>query len=153
MTKNQYQQMLHTYVQRREENRPGVDRVRLKRRIDYCREQIKRITKREEKIRRIAMEICEYLDISIGYYGEKLPLRNSVTSTDERVIKARKLLYKYGMEQGIQGCFISEWIGAKDRYTACRGRRAFIRSFTSHPKNYQLWNEFRNYTSYQQKAA
>jgi hypothetical protein len=151
-TKNRYQQMLFTYEGRREALKEKLGRghpdyarrsIRIKARIDHCRRMIGKITVREAKIRKMAWKICEFMDISLLRGAQ--PLRNSVASRTPKLIRARMLLYKYGIENGITGAHLSYWVGSKRSSTAPRGRRTFTRSFMIKPENKALWNHFKLY--------
>jgi hypothetical protein len=154
-TKNTYQQMLRTYLARREAVRANyicwkkskeyVYRTEsLNRRIDYCRQQIKRIEKRDSKIKALATEVCEFFDIPLAHCAAH-PLKNSIKSTDKRMVLARMIFYKYAMENNIQGVFISQWVGAKWTATASEGRLRFTRSFQNNPENKRIWDHFKLY--------
>lgn len=157
--KNRYEQALWTYLKRREDLRKQYGekwrknpeyskRVMLmSRRIDSIKGQIKRIERRNETINQIGWAVQEFLCIPSypSNKAHKSRLHFSIKRHEKEFEIARQILYKYGMENGIQGVFISAYVGAKDPCTASRGRLSFTRSFVSKPENRELWHRFKNF--------
>lgn len=154
-TKQRYREMLNTYLSRRDAIRANYDNWQrskeyvertehLNRRIEYCRQQMKRIDKREAKIKELAQQVCDFLDIPL-LHPSGHPLKNCIKQTGRQYQLARMIFYKYAMEQGIMGNFISHWVGAKWVSTASEGRLRFTRSFKNNSENKRIWDHFKLY--------
>lgn len=103
---------------------------------------IRKIEEREKEIEAIASQICDFLDIPL--LGNAKPLRNSAGSKDNRIVTGRNLLYKYAIERGYKGIYVSMWVGG-DTKTAGRGRLRFTRSFKNNSENKRIWDQFNFY--------
>lgn len=144
-SKNRYQQCIHMYLKRREEykNKYGKTSKRylqlskgIQRKLDIWRGAIRRIEKRDVRIKSIDDRVLEFIGKS-AY--------NSVGTKDELVILARNLFIRYGIENGIQGVFLADYVNLKFRQDASRYRLQFIRSFPKNRNNKEIWYRFQEF--------
>lgn len=133
-----YQRQIWKYEQRRRDlkgqhgNFSGRTR-HITRKIASWKLQIRRIDKRNEKLRTIISAVNEYFDVNIE--SKCMDLKHK---------QARKIYYKYACENNIQGAFVSKAINrASD--TAAEARLFFTRSFSSIPENKKIYHHFVNY--------
>lgn len=101
--------------------------------IRQWNEQIGRIDKRNENIRTLifAMDL---------YFGVDIKSR----VMDARHKLARSIFYKYGMENKIQGAYLSLSLG-RAKKVASQGRLSFTRSFKSNDLNKAHFHQFKAY--------
>lgn len=128
--------MLHVYKKRR---LTALDKTRINSRIKTCKKAIKRIEDRESKVKRLDALVMEFFDV-VSMRGSNSAGRVS----DDLFLLARKVFYKYGMENGIKGSQLERYTGASS-WTAGRSRMQFTRSFTNNKNNYEKWKQFAEY--------
>lgn len=146
MTKNCFQSMIHTYTQRRRDikkiwfGKPEYAKKVsvINRKLKSWKRSIKIIELKEKRLRVLDRLVMEYLDtpslFHIGPFGSK------------EIIKAKRLFFKYGLENGFKGPLLESYIGIKP-YTnvAVLHRKRFTKSFNTKPQNKELWHKFLNY--------
>ena len=112
--------------------RTGKTRV-ITDKIRTWQRQIRIIDKRNKKISLLIKSINDYFDVDITErYG------------DSKKILARRVYFKYGMEHGIMGKFLSESIGFPSR-AACRSRKQYSKTFKTNPSNKEAYHKFKDY--------
>lgn len=110
-----------TYIERKR---------RLQWRITSWESQIKKIDEsKSPAIKNIAEKVGQF----IGY---------SVKGSKKMAI-GRKLFYRWGLENGIQGSLLSQYTGSTRNRTAAEVRIRFIRSLSTNPKDKDLWERFK----------
>jgi len=140
MTKNQYEAMIYTYMQRKNRYKKMdkvkyADRIKkLAQRIKVWRMQIYRLEKRYKLINDLIKSINTFFDVNI---------RSRKMDTTHKL--ARNIFYKYGMENRLRGMWLSSAIGRVNKKTASGCRMNFTRSFKSHPQNKIYFIKFREF--------
>lgn len=125
MTKHQYQKNIWQYRKRR----------------DYLSKQIA-LWQRQLRIMEVRESGCENLIKAIDDFFD-VNIRSKKQCVLHRL--ARKVYYKYGMENGFDGTFLSRAIGLRCTHTSANGRLKFTRSFESNPDNKQQYHNFKNH--------
>jgi hypothetical protein len=151
-TKNGYQSMLHTYLQRRDNLRkkynwqPGKSNcpeygkavLKIRKKINVIQKRLRAIEQREQRLRSISEMLEEFLGYNVHF---SLRHDNPNQSWGTAPV-ARGIFYKYCLENGHQGSEVARFVGAKARYTASEGRLAFTRSFKQKPERKELYHRF-----------
>lgn len=106
----------------------------LTKRISQWTKEIKRLDVRNEKISNIEKAIRYYFDVDIKSY-----------STKKEVVLARKIYFKYGLEEGIRGTHLSRFIGRVSTETARHNRTTLTESFKTIPENKEAFYNFKKY--------
>lgn len=119
---------------------PGARRMNSK--ITTWKQHIKRIERRDLEMRKLDNYLKEFLGFSVKDTCEK----NSLKQPHELRL-ARKIFYKYGLENGLRGNWLARYVGAKDKATPSRGRLEFTRSFKTNRGNKEMWERFKSYLS------
>jgi len=109
-------------------------RANLTKKISQWQNQIKRIDVRNSKQYALQKAINDYFQVDI---------KTRIMDTKHKL--ARNCYYKYGMENGFEGVFLSKAIGRKRPSTASENRLKFTRSFKTNPQNKQAYHNFKNY--------
>jgi len=145
MTKNQLQRHIREYTVRREKfrliygSKGEAYREKIKpyrAKLQAWRAMLNRIQLREDKIK--------HLDVMIMDFMGTPSLRNSGRGTkDKNLLLARKIFYKYGMENGIKGSHLEKYIGVRGSWSAGRARMQFTRSFPFNNENKDTWYRFK----------
>ena len=141
-TRKQYQTMIWTYEKRRAEliekygYRTGRT-IQISNKIRNWRRQIRIMDGKSKAISDLIKKVNQYFDVDISdrYGGAKK-------------ILARKIYFKYGMENKIDGNLLSESIGFPKR-AASRSRREFTKSFKTNPCNKEEYHKFKTYITNQ----
>lgn len=144
-TKNGYQKALFIYLKRKEDYKLkyGATSVKYKSlacklnsKIDTYRKAIRIIERRHIKIISIADEVTNFIG--------KSPLK-SAENKDPLIMIAKFLFIRYAIESGIQGSYLTSYLGYKRSKTPCMLRMEFIRSFDTNPKNKEMWHRFKDF--------
>lgn len=133
----EYKKRKSVYVKQLFEVRKKV--TKLQRKVNSWEQQVKRIDLRNKKIVAIDNLIKDFTGVSVHLKG------NINNPHDKQLQLAKKLFYKYGMEHGIGGNFLSDYTKAKNSYTASRLRTQFNRSFYNNPENKKMYHKFLNF--------
>lgn len=105
----------------------------IRRKIEICRKQIKRIDKRNEQISELVKSINKFFGVDIK--SKKRDSQHSI---------ARNCYYKYGIEKGFEGSKLSVFIG-RSKISAHRQRRRFTRSFKTNKEHQKQYHNFLNF--------
>lgn len=144
-TKNNYQQRLHVYNERREEARKKyggtpeyAKRVeKINSMIWRCNRALKNIEKYEEKLREINSQVREFLGVSVYMVGN---------CGSNRVLNdAKNVFHRHCMENRIPCSYIAKFCGLKKPETPAVQRKAFIRSFATNTHNRELWYRWKEF--------
>lgn len=153
--KNIYQQKMFIYEQRKKERKaklikmygrwkggcgvPEHETATIKRltiKINNWRKMERIIEERRIKVIALANHIAYFSGFSIkGSAMSRLPIANTM----------RGIFCKWGIENGIRGIILAEYIGYNNRYWASKTRLTFTRSFTKNKQNKELWERFKLY--------
>lgn len=146
-TKNGYQSMLHTYIQRRSEykKRPNESDEKFKKRkhklkvkIGTFQKAIKRIEQREKQMDEIANLIQRFMGVKlklIGRFGGK------------NEVLAKNIFYKYSLQNsGLRGSDLAWYIGIKTKDQPNTQRMVFTRSFNTNKENKEAYHRFIEFT-------
>lgn len=143
-TKNQYQQRLFLYNQRRDEVRKKYSgtpeyakRVAtINQMIWNCNRALKNIEKYEAKLEAIDKLLKEFIGRSVWKRG---------SSYDKTVIDAKNVFYRHCMEHRIPCSYIAKYCGLSKSETPAIQRKVFIRSFATNTHNRELWYRWKEY--------
>lgn len=144
-TKNEYRHLIDIYEKRRSEleqqlkeaTKVYIDRRRkMSVKIKVWKRAIRRIEYREERVRNLALSVREFTGIGVRY---------SFPSVGRKVVEARGLFYKYGLESGLRAKDLAAYTGCKGVGTPSRCRRTFTRNMVNSPKLRDLWDRFKIY--------
>lgn len=108
----------------------------MSRKIKLWKTRVKIIEMSQEKVIAIGNVVATFTGYNI---------KNSQDSDLEGVKKAKYLFYKYGMEDGISGKLLREYVGSEDNTEPSKYRMKFTRSFQKHPENSELYHRFKAY--------
>lgn len=142
-TKNGYQTMMWTYLNRREnlKQRSGETdtsfnsrKYKLTIKIHTFKNAITRIEKKWDFMWNLHRRTIEFNQVDVR------KLKPQLRYTEK--INARYCFYKYCIENGIRGHWVSQWFGFKDKSTPSRGRRIFTRSFITNPEHKKMYHDF-----------
>lgn len=123
-TRKQYITQIWVYMERRNKlKRTDPRKITLYRKIRTWRKAIKRIDKRDEAINELVKKVNDYFNVNL--YNK---------NGGKELILARNCYYKYGMENGIVGKYLSVMI-KRPKYSCCRARLIFTRSFKKNELN------------------
>lgn len=153
MTKNQYQQAVNTYTKRRTEliRRQAVAIASMRKRqralskkMDTWKNQLRRIEAREQRVKAAAAIVCEYFSVKtlVNQYGNR----------KRKMIMVLNVFYKYGIESGIGGKYLSHYTGCKTVPPAANQRRKFTASFRTNKNNLDTWHNFKAYVHSRQQG-
>jgi hypothetical protein len=173
ITKNKYQQKISEYTSRREKLRARYGRVlhspkpnpeyrkavqRINYKLTQWRRAIKRIEERQDRLEVIARYIADFYELhgihatwknNAGAVVDSLRLKHSHLNTDPNVVLARKLFYKYCLENGFSSPDVMMYISGGNanhgRYWATEARRQFTRSFKTNLHHKLMWDRFMSY--------
>jgi hypothetical protein len=144
-TKSEYRHLIEVYEGRREElekklketTQSFIDRRRrMSVKIKVWKRAIRRIEQREKKVRDLAQHVREFTGVGV---------RHSFPSVGRKVVEARGLFYKYGLESGLRAKDLAAYTGCKGVGTPSRCRRTFTRNMVNSPKLRDLWERFNIY--------
>lgn len=124
-TKNDYQQILHIYLKRRQ---------KLQQKIDQCRKALKIINKYEDRLRTINEHVKQFTGVSVW---------QAKACKKPDVVQAKNIFYREALESGISGSYIAKFCGLKNPRCVTVQRRRFIRK----PETKQLWRRWKSYIS------
>lgn len=100
-----------------------------------CRKRIKRLDKLKQK-----NHLMKVVDKALNaFMGISVEGSGNVPGQDMQM--AKRLFYRYCMEQGITGTHAARFCNAY-RSQPSDYRMAFIRSFKDHPENRETWHRF-----------
>lgn len=139
-SKNQYQSMIHTYLQRKEQLKKKdkikyADNIKmLSKKIKTWKLQVYRLQKRHDIIKGL-MKSVNY------FFGVDIRLRKK----DRKHNLARNVFYKYGMENRLRGAWLCLELGRTRFKTTSECRMKFTKSFKTKPENKQAYIDFKNY--------
>lgn len=105
--------------------------------IATWRRTIRRLDRRSNAIIALANHIAYFTAYNVKGSGSK---KGSMG-----IEQAKGLFCKWGMENGIPGISLSEYMGHKDNEMASRIRMRFTKSFQKKPENKELWDRFKLY--------
>lgn len=111
--------------------------MELKKKRDYCKQQMRRMDQRTFRIRNLAKAVARFFEVHLNSFTAK-QVRGT---TGDKITLARKIYFKYGMERGITGSFLAAYIGYHPRI-ASRGRIKLTRSFKTNKNNHDTWRRF-----------
>lgn len=147
--KNDYQSFIWEYKHRRELLRKKYGfKAGLKMPTEYVK-RVKglnkklRIWQRAIKRHEAVMDKIKVVDTLVMEFMNCSTLRGSNFSKTKSI--AKKIFYKYGIENKIQGIKLGIYVGAKHDWTAGRNRMEFTKSFKTKTENKILYHQFLNY--------
>lgn len=131
--KNRYQAMVATYEKRRQKVKEVYSRRvgKLSYKIKLWKREIRRIEKRHERIEQIATKVEEFTG-----------RRTKNSSPRRESLLARKLLFKYGLENGVRGVDLAEYVNCDLRNPA-RSRRTFNKEIGCYNETKDFWLRFK----------
>lgn len=140
-TKNRYQIMLWTYLDRRSKMRlkypdqKQYEKASFKvcSKIKTLKNAIARIEKKEKFMEGVRQKIIDYNGVDVRSLPPQM--------RDVEKINSRYCFYKYCIENGVRGNYIGNWIGFGST-AAIRGRVLFTRSFKTNKSNLDFWHSF-----------
>jgi hypothetical protein len=149
-SKHDYQKYISTYLQRREIIRKKFNVINgnsacieyheavknINKKIQNWRKQIRRIKKREKLIKELDNKIIEFMGASV---------KNTIYKNDKISNISRFIFYKYGLESGINGILLSQYVGSKRKELAGNGRKRFNKSFIKNEYNKEIWYRFKEF--------
>lgn len=144
-TKSEYKHLIDTYEQRRKELEKQLKEVtetytkrrrRMSVKIKVWKRAVRRIEHREKRVRDLAGHVREFTGIAVRY---------SFPAAGRKVLEARGLFYKYGLESGLRAKDLAAYTGCKGIGTPSRCRRTFTRNMVNSPKLRDLWDRFNIY--------
>lgn len=141
MTRSEYVSHIWEYKKRRNvvAKRIIADRkqvTQLQKKINRWANQIKIIDKRNDKIKSIDNAIKDFLGVSVKGRGIDTSSKNT------HLQLAKKIFYKYGIEQGINGAFLCKYTDTTNPYSASRSRILFTQSFQDNKENSEMYHRF-----------
>lgn len=155
--------MIHTYKTRREILRrkygitdlfhsgklpPGYTKraYKLQKQIRNYKEIIKRLDKVWDKI--FLLE-----KVVVAFTGQKI--KYTFRQNDKELRIAKYLYYKFGLENGIRGLELRQYLGVpySNRFQPLKFRARFTKSFQSVPENKELWIRFKRFYEQSVKDA
>lgn len=104
--------------------------------ISYWNRKMRELTEMRNKIETLGRAIKEYTGYNV---------KNSYSDKDRQLNSARKLFAKYGMENGIPGVLLGEYIGNDKKHYTAELRERFNTSIPTHPENSDLYIRFQRY--------
>jgi hypothetical protein len=118
--------------------------AKLNKKIGAWNREIRKIDMKTKKIiklkRSVEMFTGEDIDNQVGY---RVP---------ESVKLAKCIYYKFGLENGLLGTLLSECIGSQVQQPR-KYRKMFTKSFTTTPKNKEVWLRFKAFYDKNNKVA
>lgn len=124
-----YQQLIAKYKTRQAEYNKGINR-----KLKVWRDGIRRIKKRNDKIKKLIQQTNSYFKVNIDTDNF-----TGITSF------ARYCYYKYGLEHQVTtGKFLSDAIGRNKDECASK-RRRLNRQFRSDPKKLEQYHKYKNH--------
>lgn len=138
-TRSEYSTMIWIYEKRREEARIKYGKkagatIVLTKKIKNWKGQITRIDRRNDKIRFIISTVNYYFNVDIS---------STCMDTDHKL--ARRIYYKYAIEDGINGIYLIDFIGRKEPKLAANSRRNFTKTFKTNKSNREAYHNFKFY--------
>jgi len=139
MTKNQYENMIHTYLKRKnvykqKDKIKYDDKIKkLAHKIKVWRGQVYRLKKRHKTIFNLIKSIN-------NFFGVDIRLRKQ----DSAHKLARNVYYKYGMENRLRGAWLCLELGRTRVKTASECRMKFTKTFKTNTQNKQAYTNFKN---------
>lgn len=124
-TRSQYVTMIWMYKKRR---------LNLTKKISQWQNEIKRIDIRNSKCSQLLKMVNEFFEVDIS---------SRIMDTKHKL--ARNCYYKYGMENGFEGSFLTKTIGRTRLKNAAENRRKFTKSFKENKPNKEAYHKFKNY--------
>lgn len=121
-------------------NTYGYKKLSMK--ISQWTKEIKRLDKRNEKIKRLLKSVNNYFDVDI-----------KIKSAQKEVILAKKIYFKIGIESGICGTHLSRYLGKTYINEATYNRRTLTESFKTNPENKKAFHDFKNYLKEKNKNS
>jgi hypothetical protein len=150
ITKNQYQAMLWTYIQRREALRVKygaktkeyvVFSAKIRVKIATFRNAIRRFEKKELAMKTLNSKLKEFTGINVKQLPTTIPPNKEGSNIK---IMARNIFYKYSIEKyNLRSPDISRFLGlSTKRHTPSTQRLTFTRSFRKNQKNRETYHSF-----------
>ncbi len=141
-SKNDYQSMLWTYLQRKEKMKDkylgtvyyATSVFKINKKIAVLRKAIKRIEKKELFMHSVREKIIDFNGIDVRRLPHKIFKKERINT--------RKSFYKYCMENGVRGNEIAAFLGFKHASSITRKRLEFTRSFKIDKENLNFWHSF-----------
>ncbi len=144
MDKQKYQQKIHVYLIRREKYKrnfkgPGffskTKRYRIfNNKLSAWRKQIRKIDARIEKVDTLKKAVNKYFSVDI-----------SSEDKDKTTKIALFCYFKYGLENGFSGTYLTYRVKIKRRQTASEWRKRFNKSFATNRENKNSYHDFKNW--------
>lgn len=128
---------LCTYEKRRKVHQNLV--MVLGRRIRSLRAAIREDDKVKDQVKRIASLVSSFTGINMR--------RWRYVDDVEGARDAKRLYYKYGLENGASHKRLMSWIGVTRRGESYEYRRRFTLSLSTNPKHRALWDAFKVYVA------
>ena len=100
---------------------------------------MRRIDERKDRIVELGKAVQEYTGVNVYNIGP-------ASQRDKRIYEATALFSKWGLEHGINGLYLSQYMG-KYKDAAGRTRLAFTRAFEKQPDRKELYYKFCQYVS------
>ena len=137
----EYQKLLHEYSKRREfylseYGSKDARYLNCRKKIHNCNRAINRFHKRKKEIKKIALRIKEFIGVDV-----RDKLKRSWQTKEQKA--ARGIFFKYGMQSGIIGRELAEYLGLKCTvgYPSTY-RMKFTRSFKTNKYNKEMYHRF-----------
>jgi len=145
--KNEIQSKIWTYVKRREQLRLKYGVEERKKAPEEYKKAVKTINNRLDLWRRKMVDIDKRRIQTIAIANAVacftgFDVKNSVDKKTNDYNISRSLFIKYGMESGITGVLLAEYVGTTNRSYASNVRLSFTRSFATNPDNRELYKRF-----------
>lgn len=147
-SKNKYQHHIHVYISRRKAYKatnPIKDDFyyaklkALDQKIRTWKKAIRAIEKKEEKADIIIKLVEDFTGVNVKF--QKGINRNKVL--------ARRMYYKYGIENGVDGVALSRYIGQVNQKTGSTNRKKLNSLFKTNDNIKVYYHEFLNYVKLQ----
>lgn len=145
MTRKEYYTMIYEYKKRRREAKKKAKEVlgvyqdhqkvyrNCTKKIGQWQNEIKRIDRRKDKIKKIIQSVNNYFDVDI-----------SSRKMDKAHTLARNIYYKLAVESRLQGKLVSNSIG-RSNWCASINRLKFQKTFQTKPENKKAFHNFKQY--------
>lgn len=135
--RKRFYQKIYIYKQRREGYKAEGKKenyYQCTKKISQWSKGIRRLDERTSAINQMILAIDDFFEVDI---------KSRVLNTTHKL--ARNVFYKYGMENGIQGAFLSLALGRTRKKTASECRLRFTRSFPDNNGNKTTYHKFKSY--------
>lgn len=133
-TRKDYVKWIWTYKKRREKARTNLKAM--SRKIKGWEKQIKNMDEKKAKIIALGNAVAMFTGINV---------KNSNDYVIDGMKEAKSIFYKYGLENGMAGTELEDYVCCRESGQAAKYRRKFNKSFDTIPSNLELFNRFKRY--------